>query len=56
MQKSVSISNYIPQGKESVDKMQQLPIIDKPKVSVKSIGLIKGYSVNSHPGSLNALN
>lgn len=32
------------------------PIIEKAKISAKPIGIIKGYSVNSHPGSLNTAN
>lgn len=30
--------------------------LDKAKVSSKSVGHIKGYAVNSHPGPLNTIN
>lgn len=51
--KHKSNSNMITQSKETLEKV---PPIDKAKISTKSIGLLKGYSVNSHPGSMSTLN
>lgn len=31
-------------------------LIEKAKTSVKQIGKLKGYAVNSHPGPLNSFN
>lgn len=39
-----------------MEKNQQLVQIEKPKISTKPTGLVRGYSVNSHPGYLNGIN
>jgi hypothetical protein len=44
------------QCKEPTQSQIEVPPIDRAKISVKDIGPIKAYAVNSHPGTLKSLN
>lgn len=54
--RSCSINNLIPSQKDVGGEKQVNFNFEKAKVSSKSIGYIKGYSVNSNAGPLNVIN